>query len=411
LNPKKNENKKPGQILFVWNYLEWGGAQIYFLALMKEAQKHCKIRAVMPAGSNPQLLRFLDVTGVPCDFVKAHTDSKPAFGVKRKIQRHFNKLRSEYIFCRHLKKCDLNNSILHTEFAPWQSFAALYWLSRKTKVFVTVHNSVFPAQKWRRWIWKFKFGVLSKQKNFRIFTANEDAKKCLRDYVSKEFYDSITVTYASINPPEIAQAAELEYDREALRRKFNIPGGKLLVFCVGQFIDRKGRWIFLEAARELLKKNSDIAFVWISNSKPSAEDLKKAEEFGLGENFVFITSDQVGKERNDLFKLIRMADIYALPSYVEGLPISLLEAMAFGKPVISTNINGIPEAVKHLETGWLIEPGESSRLVEAIEKLKDDVQLREKLGKSAREFVLKNFDERETAKKALKGYLEAFQSE
>lgn len=392
----------------VWSYLEWGGAQIYFLALMKEAKKHCEVRAVLPEGSNEQLLKFLKDSDIPCEFVDAHTDSQPALTVKRKLARHLNKLRSEYIFCRYLKKFDLEKCAAHVEFAPWQSFAALLWLCTKTKVFTTVHNSVRPQQSWRHWIWKFKFGVLSRFRNFHIFTANEDAKKCLREYVPARFYDSIKVTYASINPPELLNAQKVEFDKRAIRQKFNIPADKFLVLCVGQFIDRKGRWIFLEAAQRLLGKNSDVAFVWISNSEPGEEDLRKAESYGLGENFVFITSAQVGKERGDLFNLIRLADVFALPSFVEGLPISMLEAMALGKAVVSTDINGIPEAVKHMETGWLVEPNNVEALVEAIQTLKDDEALREKLATAGSAFVLKNFDERVAAQTAWQSYEESF---
>jgi glycosyltransferase involved in cell wall biosynthesis len=401
-------NHLPKKLLCVWNYLEWGGAQVYFLALMKEAKKHCEVRAVLPAGSHEQLLKFLNDLDISCEFVASHTDTQPAATVKRKLARHFNKLRSEYVFCRHLKKNDLKACAVHVEFAPWQSFAALFWLCTRTKVFTTVHNSVRPQQAWRWWIWKFKFGVLSRFKSFHIFTANEDAKKGLREFVPPDFYERIKVTYASINPPELLKARKSELNKPAICRKFNIPSDKFLVLCVGQFIDRKGRWIFLEAAQKLLKENSSIAFVWISNSKPPEEDLRKAEAFGLGENFVLITSDQVGKERGDLFNLIRLADVFALPSFVEGLPISMLEAMALGKAVVSTNINGIPEAIKHLETGYLIEPNNVEALVEAIRILKSDEALREKLARAGSEFVLKNFDERTAALTAWRSYEESF---
>ncbi|HEX8371056.1 MAG TPA: glycosyltransferase family 4 protein [Pyrinomonadaceae bacterium] len=408
LSKTGNFNHLPKKVLCVWNYLEWGGAQVYFLALMKEAKKHCEARAVLPEGSNEQLLKFLKDFDLPYEFVDSHTDSQPALTLKRKLARHFNKLRSEYVYCRYLKKFDLKSCAVHVEFAPWQSFAALFWLCTKTKVFTTVHNSVRPQQWWRGWIWKFKFGVLSKFKNFHIFTANEDAKKCLREFVSPEFYDRVKVTYASINPPELLNAQKVGLDKKAICQKFNIPADKFLVLCVGQFIDRKGRWIFLEAAQKLLKENSDFAFVWISNSKPGEEDLHKAESFGLDENFVLITSEQVGKERGDLFNLMRLADIFALPSFVEGLPISMLEAMALGKAVVSTNINGIPEAVKHLETGWLIEPNNVDALVKAVRTLKNDKTLREKLARNGSEFVLKNFDERIAAQMAWQSYEESF---
>jgi glycosyltransferase involved in cell wall biosynthesis len=408
LSNNKENNQLPEKVLCVWNYLEWGGAQVYFLALMKEAKKHCEVRAVLPSGSNEQLLKFLADLEIPCEFVDARTDGQPASTLKRKLARHYNKLRSEYIFCRYLKKFELKRCAVHVEFAPWQSFAALFWLCSKTKVFTTVHNSVRPQQWWRHWIWKFKFAVLSRQKNFHIFTANEDAKKCLREFVGADFYERVKVTYASINPAELLSAQNSELNKAAILRKFNIPAEKFLVMCVGQFVDRKGRWIFLEAAKELLKENSGTAFVWISNSKPPEDDLRKAESFGLGENFVFITAEQVGRERLDLFNLMRTADVFALPSFVEGLPISLLEAMALGKPVISTNINGIPEAVKHLETGYLIPPNDVGALERAIRVLKNDNLLREKLARAGSEFVLKNFDERIAARTAWQSYEESF---
>nr|MBA2606389.1 glycosyltransferase family 4 protein [Acidobacteriota bacterium] len=176
-----------------------------------------------------------------------------------------------------------------------------------------------------------------------------------------------------------------------------------------QFIDRKGRWIFLEAARQLLKENDEFAFVWISNSKPSFEDLEKTKSYNLGENFIFITADQIGTEHIDLFKLLRQADVFALSSYLEGLPISILEAMALGVPTISTNINAIPEAVKHLETGLLIEPGDADGLRSAILLLKNDTSLREKLSVQGKKYVLENFDEAVVAKIAIERYTKSLQ--
>jgi len=82
--------------------------------------------------------------------------------------------------------------------------------------------------------------------------------------------------------------------------------------------------------------------------------------------------------------------------------------MALGKAVVSTNINGIPEAVKHLETGILIEPGKTDALVAAVQALKTDEALRERLARTGSEFVLKNFDERIAAQTAWQAYEESF---
>ncbi len=272
-----------------------------------------------------------------------------------------------------------------------------------------MHNSLPIVPKWRFILWQLKFWVLTRNKNFNLFTANKNTKENLRTLVSKDFFYKITVIYANINPLEIERSKIVDQESVEIYRKYGLPTNKFSVFCVGQFIDRKGRWIFLEAARQLLKENDEFAFVWISNSKPSFVDLEKTKSYNLGENFIFITADQIGTEHIDLFKLLRQADVFALPSFLEGLPISILEAMALGIPTVSTNINAIPEAIKHLETGLLIEPGNPDELKEAILLLKNDLVLREKLSIQGKKYVLENFDEAVVAKIAVERYINSLQ--
>lgn len=410
-NGKQNSiGSQPEKIFYIWNYLDWGGAQVYFFGLMREVKKTCEVTALMPAGSHPQLLKFLDNLNVSYKFFDAHTDLKPAADLRRKLERHWNKVRCEFIVYKYLRSIDLDNAVLHVEFAPWQSLILLLWLCRKARVFVTVHNAMPPVSDWRFRLWKLKFHILSRFGNFNIFTANKNAKESLKPLVPDEFYEKITIVSANINPREIEEALRFDKNKPELCRKYDLPADKFLVFCVGQFIDRKGRWIFLEAARELIETNKNIHFVWISNSKPGEADLRKIETYRLENNFTLISSERVGDEHIDLFKLLRIADVFCLPSFVEGLPISLLEAMALGIPSISTNVNGIPEAVKHLETGWLIETGDVRGLIDAVKALKTDKSLREKLSRNGRDLILKNFNETTVAKIALEKYRESFQA-
>jgi len=407
---ENQKNALPKTFYYIWNYLEWGGAQVLFFGLMKEAKKIGEVAAIMPVGSSQQLLKFLNNLQVSRKFFKAHVDGKPADSLKRKLVTHWSKIHCEFVLLKYLGKCDLKNGVVHTELAPWQSMLALLWMCRKTPVFVTMHNAISAPSKWRILSWKLKFHILSRNRNFHLFTANHDTRESLREFVSDKFLDTVKVIYANINPEEVDKALIAEVNRDEYIKKYNLPKDKFLVFCVGQFIDRKGRWIFLEAAQNLVRDNRDIAFVWISNSKPSAEDLKKAQNYNLGANFVFLSSEQVGAEHIDLFKLLRLADVFALPSYVEGLPISIIEAMALGIPTISTNINAIPEAIKHLETGLLIEAGSGQALSDAIQKLKDDAKLRSYLAKKGREYALEKFDERIVAKIAVESYIEAYRN-
>lgn len=409
---QKLKNQKPKQVVYVWNYLEWGGAQVYFLGIASRIKDKTRVKFVFPTETNRQFIDFCENLGLEYEFIDVVADLQPAPSLSRKIERHRNKLSGEYRLLKFLEKYDLRDSVLHIELTPWQSVFALSRLCRRAaQVFVTMHNALPPVSKWRFQLWKLKFSLITRFANFHIFPSNQDAKNSLQPFVSKEFLDRTTVTYTNVNPDEVEEALAANFDRGEILGKFGLPVGKTLVFCLGQFIDRKGRWIFLEAAKKLLEKHSDTAFVWISNSVLTTEESAKIESYGLGNSFFLIKSEDVGREHLDLMKFLRVADIYTLPSFVEGLPISLLEAMSLGIPSISTNVYAIPEAVKNGETGILIEPGDSDALAGAIEALKDDESLRKKLGQNGRAWVLANFNEKTVAEIAFESYRKSFKND
>ncbi|HEY8560622.1 MAG TPA: glycosyltransferase family 4 protein [Pyrinomonadaceae bacterium] len=406
---KNHIAKKPKQVLYVWDYLEWGGAQIYFLGIAARIKHETEVRFVFPRATDRQLVNFCAERGLEYEFIDSVADLKPAPSLRRKIERHRHKIKSELALINFLKKHDLKDSVVHVELSPWQSVVALSRLCRCAgQVFVTMHNALPAVSKWRRLLWKLKFSLIARFANFHIFPSNEHAKKSLAPYVSAAFLARTPVTYTNVNPDEVDAALASDFDRAGVLHRFGLPTDKILVFCLGQFIDRKGRWVFLEAARAVLKKTTDIAFVWITNSVLSKEDGAKIESFGLGGHFHLVRSENVGGEHLDLMKFLRLADIYALPSFVEGLPISLLEAMALGIPSVSTNVNAIPEAVKDGETGILIEAGDAAALAAALEKLKNDAALRVTLGRNGRAWVLANFNEKKVAEIALRNYRASF---
>lgn len=93
----------------------------------------------------------------------------------------------------------------------------------------------------------------------------------------------------------------------------------------------------------------------------------------------------------DKLRLLQQADIYVLPSYNEGLPVSILEAMSWGVPVISTRVGGIPELIDDGEDGLLIEAGDQTALSAAILRLAGDAQSRAAMGAAARNKVATGF--------------------
>ena len=407
---KQNSNpQKPKQIIYAWDYVEWGGAQVYFMGIASRIKDLTDVRFVFPKETNPQFINFCDKLGLNYEFIDFAGDYKPAPTITRKLRRHWNKFQTERNFLKYLEKFDLKDSVLHVELTPWQSVLALSKLCRRGgQVFVTMHNALPPVAKWRLKLWKLKFSIITKFENFHLFPSNRHAKDSLAPFVSNEFLEKTVVTYTNVNPDEVEEALQSPLERDEILEKFGLPKDKILVFCLGQFIDRKGRWVFLEAAKKLLEKYQDIAFVWISNSILTEEEKAKIKSFELGDNFFLVKSEDVGKEHLELMKFLRLGDIYTLPSYVEGLPISLLEAMSLGVASVSTNVYAIPEAVKNGETGILIEAGDSSALAAAIERLKNDKDLRKNLGQNGRAWVLENFNEKNVAEIALKSYRDSF---
>lgn len=154
------------------------------------------------------------------------------------------------------------------------------------------------------------------------------------------------------------------------------------LLAVGRLVKVKGIQDLLEA---LSKLKNELEFVCLILGDGSYRgSLEKITEYhSLKERVVFkgnVSSDEV-------INFLREASIFVLPSYAEGLPQSLLEAMACGLPCIVTDI-GLP--IKHGETGLVVSPSDVNGLVRAILNLSANPSLMETLGQNAREYIIKN---------------------
>jgi len=398
-------DKPERRIKFVWNYLDWGGANVYLLAIMKEARGQWDMEVLLPVGSSQDILDMITAFGIPYRLIDATLDKAPAPTLARKLQRQWRRIRAEIVTYRELTNDGLKDLIIHCELAPWQSWIFYWQLCRRgAKVFVTMHNALPDQPRWRGLVWRTRLRFLSRTHGFHIFPSNQHAKNSLRGWVDEAFWRKMPVTYTCVNPEEIAAAMESPFDRNAVRRQFGMPEDAFVVLTIGQFIDRKGRWTLLEAAKKMIGNNEQIFFVWVMPELPNEIENLRVESYALGDHFRLIRSRDLGDARIDVLRFYRIADAFALPSFVEGLPIALLEAMAMGLPVVSTNVYGIPEAVEDGKTGLLIKAGDADALATKILELFNDNALRKSLGHAASQLVLHKFDERVAARTALEHY-------
>jgi glycosyltransferase involved in cell wall biosynthesis len=161
------------------------------------------------------------------------------------------------------------------------------------------------------------------------------------------------------------------------------------ILYTGRLETRKGLVDLIESARYVCQKHSSLKFVLVG--KGTIEQMLKAmvSKLGLEQNFLFAgyTSN-----RDKLIEYYRNATIYVLPSYYEGLPTSLLEAMACGIPSIATNVEGSSEVITDGETGLLVPPRNPKSLAEATLKLLDDEELRDRMGANGRAHIVNNYD-------------------
>ncbi len=400
-NPAKST---PRNIFFVWNYLQWGGAQIYFLALMRSVSGRFAIKAVLPNGSDEKLLQYLNAARVEYDFYEGSMDSSKAESIGQRIKRRWNDLITNLSLAKHLSQYDLKDSIVQIDVAPWAGFALLFYLICKTNVFVTFHTAIPELTFLRRTLWKTKFAVLTASQRFQIAASNVDVKKSLRSFVSESRYRRIEVIYSSVNAEEIKRVLDESKTRREVAEKYHFPPEKTWVCNVAQFIDRKGCWVFLEAIERLQKQRSDLFFYWLGTAPLTEEVRERVGKYCSEDNFRYLTGNEIGESRHDLLTLLEASNLFVLPSFQEGLPVALIEAMALGKACVASRINAIPEAVKHFETGVLVEAGDSEKLAAAIGALADDKSLQSKLGENARRTVLENFEEKVIGQKMLRLY-------
>ncbi len=164
----------------------------------------------------------------------------------------------------------------------------------------------------------------------------------------------------------------------AIRREVGAREGESLIWFVGNLLPHKGLRELVEALSICGRRDWRLAVLGAGPERDGAEHLAAAA--GISDRVVFL-----GRRPPEAVRAALPAgDLLALPSRMEGLPYTILEAMAAGLPVVSCAVFGIPEAVCDGETGLLTPPGDVAALARSLATLLGDGALRRRMGESAR---------------------------
>lgn len=194
------------------------------------------------------------------------------------------------------------------------------------------------------------------------------------------------------NGVDIDRFAPDESRRAKMRAGLGLDEASVLVITVARLVLEKGLLDLADAAY-LLASDSRVHFAIVGAALPSdrtdvTAELSRHAAAGSGHRW------QLLGHRSDVDALLQAADIFVLPSYREGLPRSIIEAMASALPIIATDIPACRELVDPGENGLLVTAGDVSALADAIRRLAEDPTSRRRLGARSRALAIERHDER-----------------
>jgi glycosyltransferase involved in cell wall biosynthesis len=193
--------------------------------------------------------------------------------------------------------------------------------------------------------------------------------------------------------------------KEQLRKSLNIKEDERVIGYVGRIAKSKGLLDLVHAYMNVRKEyDCKLLLVGPCDLNERADDAVIEEIGHLIEKNVMGDDVLLPGYRHDIAELLSIMDIFVLPSYREGMPVSLLEAMAMEKAVIGTNIRGIKEEIT-AESGLIYEPGDVGELVKCIKFYMDNEDKASLMGKNARQRVVDYFSQEQVLGRQMKVFL------
>jgi glycosyltransferase involved in cell wall biosynthesis len=247
---------------------------------------------------------------------------------------------------------------------------------------------------WKKWYHRLFERLAIHRTDLRIAVSRDIMR--LRLEHEKTPASKIRVIPNAVDP----SVFEIEQHRRDEKRQDLGLGDSLTVGTVGRLIDAKSYDLLLEVARDVCSKRPDVRFVLVGDG-PLREQLEKMRtSLGLVDNVLMLG------QRSDIPELMAAMDLYIITSKREGLPVTLIEAMMAGKPIIATGVGGIVDTLSDGENGIIVEPGDKDAITRAILQTAEDPEAMRRLGVRARATAVDEYSPRRVLARIEKIYEE-----
>ena len=197
--------------------------------------------------------------------------------------------------------------------------------------------------------------------------------------------DRVITVPNGLNLDEWPVGQEAGRVRRRVRNALGLAANDIAIATVARMAPQKGHFDLLKAIPKVVRTWPAARFLWIGEGDLRADLARAVRAANLGEHVSFLGA------RSDVPDLLQGCDLFVLPSHWEGMPNSVLEAMAASLPVVATWVDGTPEVVVDGETGWLVPPSDPDGLADGILAALQDPVGRREMGKKGRQRVEGDF--------------------
>lgn len=349
------------QICQVLHSLECGGAERLAVRLGEKLARRCSVSFCLLDAAGP-LADAIRETRIPVEIIGRRPGLDLACA--RRLRRRW--------------RLDRPSVVIAHQYTPFVYAILARRLVERVPIVYVEHGRFYPD---RRRLRRVLFNRLVLRSYDRIIAVGDAVRKALVTY---EGFSPrrISVIYNGVNVAEFANARS---SRAQIRRALEIQDQEVVFIHVARFDPLKDHITAVRAFAKLTDTPSRLLLVGDGPTKPEVDSLVRG--LGLEKRTIALGF------RTNIPELLAAADVFVLTSLTEGIPVTVIEAMATGLPVIATAVGGIPELIAHAREGLLVPPRDAEALAAAMRLLCEDRELRGRLGRAAHEKALRQFTE------------------